>query len=663
MTEHSSSKLVVAKNPFSGFKNKRFESNSAAISAWWSLLLLLPLLVLSRLCLFFFNIHIFNGIGFKEFGLVIFGGLRFDLSILIMVNFPFIIVSSIPFRFRQKQYYRFFLNILFSVVNSILLLPNYVDAIYYRFTMKRMSGDFLNYAKAEAGDIAQLLPQYLKDFWPVTLLWLLSVSILILIVKKVSFISSAKYSAKTRWREGVIFVGVIFLSIIGIRGGLQLKPINIITAGNYAEPRNVALVYSSPFSIVKTYTMQGLTEVKYFTNESEMTKYFNPLKNVGKSCLQLNNNSLSAKNVVIIILESFSAERIGALSKKYNSTGSLTPFLDSLIGQSLSFAGISNSKRSIEALPAILASLPSLMNNDFITSPYAGDQINSIASILRKHGYATSFYHGGSNGTMGFDAFCRMAGIENYYGRTEYNNDKDYDGKWGIWDEDFFQFFAKGLNTTKEPFVAGIFSLSSHHPYSIPAKYKNKFKKGTEPIEFTISYTDYALQQYFKTAEKQPWFKNTLFVITADHTSESKDPYYQSRIGNYSIPIIFYKQGSELKGKLDQVAQQTDIMPSVLDYLKINEPYIAFGNSVFDTTAGRFAVNYISNTYCLCMNPYGLIFENGHSSALYNTQTDILSVNNLLKLQPVDVKKMEPYVKSYIQQYNSRVLGNRLVVK
>src|SRR6267378_3616529 len=163
-----------------------------------------------------------------------------------------------------------------------------------------------------------------------------------------------------------------------------------------------------------------------------------------------------------------------------------------------------------------------------------------MASILGEKGYSTSFYHGGTNGTMGFDAFSRLAGFDTYYGRNEYNNEKDFDGNWGIWDEEFFRYFAHNLDGTKQPFFSTVFSLSSHHPFALPSRYQGKFKEGSLPIHKSIRYTDYSLQQFFKTAASMPWFSNTLFVITADHTGPAGSSFYDQRYGMYQIPILFY---------------------------------------------------------------------------------------------------------------------------
>ena len=112
---------------------------------------------------------------------------------------------------------------------------------------------------------------------------------------------------------------------------------------------------------------------------------------------------------------------------------------------------------------------------------------------------------------MGFDNFAYAAGIDEYYGMNEYVKNKDFDGNWGIFDEEFLQFYATKLNSFKEPFVSSVFTLSSHHPYTIPEKYKGKFRKGPLKILEAVSYSDFSLRQFFKTASKMSWYENKTY--------------------------------------------------------------------------------------------------------------------------------------------------------
>jgi phosphoglycerol transferase MdoB-like AlkP superfamily enzyme len=170
---------------------------------------------------------------------------------------------------------------------------------------------------------------------------------------------------------------------------------------------------------------------------------------------------------------------------------------------------------------------------------------NSLSKILRKEGYNTSFFHGAFNGSQNFDQYTRAAEFEKYYGKDEYVGREAFDGKWGIYDEKFLQFFAKKLSSFKTPFFSTIFTISSHNPYKILDRYKNKFPKGTTIVQESIAYTDYSLKLFFDNAKKQKWYNNTLFVISADHTSADGELDIDKTIlGKFHIPILFFDPGN-----------------------------------------------------------------------------------------------------------------------
>jgi phosphoglycerol transferase MdoB-like AlkP superfamily enzyme len=274
----------------------------------------------------------------------------------------------------------------------------------------------------------------------------------------------------------------------------------------------------------------------------------------------------------------------------------------------------------------------------------------------------SAFFHGGTNGTMGFDSYTHMVGFDHYYGRTEYNNDKDFDGEWGIRDEEFFQYAAQTINGFKPPFLVAMFSLSSHHPFTVPARYEHKFREGHMAIQKTIMYADYSLGRFFETAKKMPWFDNTLFVITADHTSEGYYPYYHTDAGQFAVPILFYKHNSGLKGDSKTIAQQIDIMPSVLSILGYDKGFLAYGTNLFDSTTQHFSIHNASGLFGLIKDGYLLEFDGINSTGLYDLKRDSLQKINLIGKALEKKKNLEVFMKAFLQQYNNRIIENRLIV-
>jgi len=534
------------------------------------------------------------------------------------------------------------------------MLANSVDLAYFQFTLKRTNATVFSFFGGEIGnDLGRLLPLFLKEYWYVFAIWIILSSAMYYLYKKVEKNTPLNWTTKQYVLQLFSLIGFCAFSIIVYRGGFQLKPISIVSAAEYATAQFVPLVLNTPFSILKTMDVSAITpSANWRIRDKEMLKeLYNPIHLAERG-------EINKLNVIVIALESFSKEYIGAINDKSKGC---TPFLDSLISESLTFTNaFSNGKTSIDGIPAIVSSIPTWMNEPFITSPYGSNQINSLANLLKEQGYSTTFFHGGTNGTMGFDAFANIAGYDDYYGRTEYNNENDYDGNWGIWDEEFLQFSAHTINIKKQPFFATIFTLTSHHPYEVPKRYKSKFNEGLLPIEKSISYSDFALKKFFETAKKMPWYKNTLFVLTADHTGVSNDPYYTNIIGNYSIPLIYFMPDGKLKGVDSTITQQIDIMPSVLDLLNFPSTYFSFGTSVFDTSALHFAFIFRNDLFHLIEKDHILEFDGDNSTSLYHYTSDSLLKVDLLYKELVISEKMENRTKAIIQTYQQSLIKNKM---
>lgn len=610
------------------------------------IIVLLILYSFSRLLFYVFNASYFSDAsGFERFKIFLYG-IRFDYSAVIQYNLLFIVLYLLPFSFTKSKYYQKTLFIAFWVVNAILLLGNFVDIEYFKYTSKRTTADIFKYT-AISNDVAKLIPQFLKDFWYIPLLWAGSVFMGIWFTRE-GVKKPETYKLKV---VNVLILILLTGTLFIFARGFGMKPIRIITAARYVSSQDIPLLINTPFSILHTIQENKNSSRNYFA-DSSYKKIFSPVRKY--KAIQNRTD-----NVVIIILESFSHEFIGALSAKKT----YTPFLDSLLKESLSFENaFANCRKSIEAMPAILAGLPSLTNNSYISSQYAGNRLEALPFILGKKGYYTSFFHGGRNGTMGFDEFSKIAGIQDYFGLNEYKGTKAFDGTWGVFDYEFLEFSANTMSTFKEPFFSSIFTLSSHHPYAVPKKYNSVIPTDEEPQLRAIRYADIALKNFFSVARKQEWFKHTLFVLVADHTAKIVDQEYNNPVGTFRIPVAFYHPGLDsLKGVRKDIAQQTDIMPSIIHFLGIEDPFLSYGTSVFDESREPYAVSYLNNIYYYFKDHHILSFDGESSVSLYNYSDDPLLNRDLIKKE----KKFTPsdtVLKAILQDYQWRLTGNKLYV-
>ena len=449
-------------------------------------------------------------------------------------------------------------------------------------------------------------------------------------------------------KQSLILILALAFGFLFARGGFQTKPIRIVDAINYSNIGNTAVVLNTPYCILKTLgEKESLIDPKFYSKD-ELNAIFNPiLKTEPKG-------EPTKKNLVIIILESFGDENIHL---------GYTPFLDSLITKSYYFKnGFANGKVSIDAVPSTMSSIPSLMNTPLISSGYSLNEVYGLPKILKKHGYNTSFFHGAFNGSQNFDQYCKVAGFDQYFGKNEYVGEPSFDGTWGVFDEEFLGFFCDKVSTFKTPFFTSLFTISSHIPFTIPDKYKGKFPKGTTEIHESIGYTDYSLRQFFKKAKTQKWYSNTLFVFTSDHTSSLGKGIYTTNVGKFKIPIFFYDPSKpEFKGVIEKNFQQIDILPSVLDYLNIQDTVVTYGKSY--NSDKDFVVSYLDNTYNYINNDFYLAFDGTKSIGLFNFKKDPLLKNNLLQKDLTRKLEMEKFIKAYIQSFNERVNNNELIFK
>jgi membrane-anchored protein YejM (alkaline phosphatase superfamily) len=168
---------------------------------------------------------------------------------------------------------------------------------------------------------------------------------------------------------------------------------------------------------------------------------------------------------------------------------------------------------------------------------------------------------------MMFDLSSRLSGFRQYYGLDEYPDKSDFDGSWGIFDKPFFQFSASQINKMQSPFAACIFSLSSHHPYTLPQDFHDTSGTKGNPVYKVIRYADDALRQFFKTSSQMPWYPHTLFVITADHFHRNFSPAFNNHAGNFDVPLILFSPNTRIVADTSSWIQHSDIRPAILDVL------------------------------------------------------------------------------------------------
>lgn len=551
------------------------------------LALLYAVLALCRAIFYLYNRTLIGPIPGSELWPLVQGALQFDTVSVLYANALFVLLSLLPTPLRERRWYRSLLFWYYTVVNAVLVVAlNLADAVYFHYTQKRFTAEELFFADNDNSFMLAL--RFAAENW---YLVLAGVGLVALLVRgygrRIRPVSPMR-SGWCYYLLGTALLAVaLLLAVAGIRGGVTraTRPITLSNATLYAATAERAnLILSNPFCVLRTAGSGGAPSVPRYFEPEELARHFTPEHRPDTSAIDLGE-----RNVVIFIMESMSAELSAHLRPdlyEHLPVKGFTPFLDSLMREGFCFTRMyANGTRSIQAMPAILGSIPSF-RTPFVLMPQSLGRSRQLPRILADRGYTTAFFCGSERGSMGFGAYARSAGVERLLSREEYearHGKGDFDGSWGIWDGPFLQFAGEELDETPEPFFAALFTLSAHHPFEVPASVRDSLPTGCTKIQRPAAYDDLAFRRFFERFGDREWFRRTIFVFVADHVSSEKwAPETHVFPNNYHIVGFLYTPDGALRGQCPQIVQQIDLMPTVLGLLGVREPYFAYGRDVFN---------------------------------------------------------------------------------
>lgn len=580
---------------------RRFKVPYKVIQLAYLLFISFLFLNLERLLFYIYNHSFYAHLSSSEVLRAWIGGWRFDLSAGAYINIPVIVAVIVGFFLTDKAYeskwMQRIIHWLFFIPNMLAAILNVGDCGYFPFVLKRTT---ITVFQEFANDSpVSLFLALAWDYIGLTILGIIMLILLWWISGRVIVQSKQNSPLAKRIAFGIIETGAIAFLLVGaMRGGWahSTRPITLSNASLYVkDTKDRDLVLNTPFCMLRTINKKVLEKVHYLP-DSEAKKIFS---GIYKASPLGEKDSLFGQyrdyNVMILIVESFAKEHIGGLQADKKG---YTPYIDSLLKRDdvtyfpYAFA---NGRKSIDAMPSTLTSIPALGIN-FVTSCYSGVKLRGIPKVLKENGYKHSvFMHGAPNGSMGFDAFTNQIGYDEYYGYNEFPNAKSqFDGMWGIWDKPFLKQAVKELSTRPEPWLGTLFTVTNHTPFKVPEEDRDKYPKGKLEIHQTMGYTDNAIKEFFEDASKKSWFKKTIFIIIADHASETIRPEYRSLPGRFAIPMIWYIPGRPLGHMIDTnvITEQADIFPSLLYLLGIEEPIVTSGQNMFDPESYHYALVY-----------------------------------------------------------------------
>lgn len=451
--------------------------------------------------------------------------------------------------------------------------------------------DYLIYTYEVVENINQSYPI------PVLILGLgLMIAVLFFIFKRKNIFKNT-FSDKMRFGKRLLYTFVIFIIGLGSLSFLKNDQAEI-SDNTYVNE----LSKNGVFSFFTAFKANELDYMKFYPTLPDQQAYSILKKELLQPGMHYVNNhqenitrevegtSTATPNIVLICIESFSADFLHRFGNQEN----LTPIYEGLAKESLFFTNVfATGTRTVRGMEALTLSVPPTPGNSIVRRAN-NDQLFSIASILKQKNYELSFIYGGDGyfdnmnaffGGQGFSIIDRNRGNplpDNIHTERINIEDKEvsFENAWGICDEDIYKQSLKRADTQAKdgkPFFQFVMTTSNHKPYTFP---DGKIQMAQGSREAAVRYTDFALGEYIKQAKTKSWFKNTVFVVIADHCASSAGR-WEINTENHHIPAIIYNLPSAEKGEIGKLVSQIDIMPTLFSRLGWQYKTALYGKDIF----------------------------------------------------------------------------------
>ena len=635
----------------------------SGLAVWLrTLLVMIAVLMLARgILLAAYSSH-FNALSLREIAGSFAVGLRFDAAAaLLTVTLP-LLPLWIPWpRAWQQSAVRlsqWSCAVLFLAVAAVL----WSDLLFWG-----ESGHHLTVEPAGVlNDVAPVLLLAFREY-PLQLAALVIGGVILVRLVRWAFlpVRNAEPIHHSWWSIVLLWVVVSTASLAGIRGSLGKEPLrssDALSAGSEAAG-GLALngwysfLYSTfneqhpPVLYMDEHESVSITRRLVAADGDRFASERFPLlrRSVRHSAIADSSERL---NVVLIVVESLNASLLESLG----GSMSVMPFLDSLARQSLIFTNCSAfGTRSFRGLCAITASVPNLGPNPYaitLTLP----KLRGLGDILREQGYRVRFMHAAAPGSMGIEGICRMAGYEEFVTEADFPRSQR-NGSWGVWDHVALERVSRELDSLREPFHYGLFTLCTHAPWTLPPGFPSPIPAavpGAERLN-TYAYLDQALRVFFRREARTERFNRTLYVIVGDHTSHAEEG------ETFRVGCIFYSPG-RLHGEVRTYpVSHLDVMPTILDLCGMQSEHASFGRSMLDPDTGtRFVVTDQSNNYGWQRGSWRLLCDADRLISLQNLSEPLKTRRNLLTEEPEIADSLSREFRAFYQIAEQALRENRV---
>jgi|SRR6185436_12047538 len=452
--------------------------------------------------------------------------------------------------------------------------------------------------------------------------------------------------SQVKFKTALPLITCCALIALGARGGIQLVPISESSA--YFSTRHLLnQMATNPIWFLGHSLLESQITNKnpyHYADDAEAQKRVKQLYDVknDSTILIFNVDSGSKPNVVIIMLESWSADIIKALHGEEN----VTPNFNLLAKDGILFDRVySSGFRTDQGIVSVLSGFPAQPNNSIIRHPDKTEKLPSVIREFKNMHYNTSFYYGGEIGFANMNSYLLNSGCDKLVTEDDFDVSMR-STKWGVYDEHVLNRQADDLNLEKEPFLSILLTLNTHEPFEVPIK--NPFGNDNDPDKFrgAAYYTDQCLGNYFKKVRSAPWFNNTIFILLADHGHRMPKENDYDNPAARRMTMMFYGNliKTELKGSiLERLANQNDFASTLLAQLDMNHAAFTWSNNIFNTNRHDFA--YISLDF-------GLSWVLPENYFIYHFDTGKISASKGKEnINPDDVANAKAYIQCLYKEF------------
>lgn len=438
----------------------------------------------------------------------------------------------------------------------------------------------------------------------------------------------------------ILSFSVLSILFLAIRGGWQLTPINQSMSYFSSETVLNHAAVNTEWNLIEDIINNNFgneNPYKYYSKEKAEEIVAELLaKPIGKPSKILVTNH---PNIVFIILESFTAQFVEELGGEKGVTSNFSK----LSKEGILFEQIyAASNRTDKGVVAILSGFPAQAIRSIMKQNDKQEKLPSISQELIKNKYSTSFYYGGESEFFNMKSYILSHGYQSLIDKRSFEQ-KDMNSKWGTYDEKVFEKNLADMDHSSQPFFSTILSLTNHEPFELPVASHFKGDDIENKFRSTAFYTDSCLGAYLSEAKKKNWYKNTLFVIVADHSHRIPNNLTEFEPKRYHIPLLFIGDAikPEYKGlKINKIGNQTDVVSTVLNQLSIDTGRYKWSKDLLNPATAEFSFFNWDNGFGFISPEQAISFDNVGKTIIYTKN----------KNTPKTDKELVTYGKVYMQE-------------